>query len=114
VARRKRDICRPNITRRVKVARQTKETDRKMPGRPRIAWCGKSVGRRNRIAAIIERATQRVGQLKKNFTKTTKLEIAKRTVRSTIERQTTKNWTLWSGRPPPKRKKGNSPYGRER
>jgi hypothetical protein len=31
VARRRRDICRPNITRRVKVARQTKETGRKVP-----------------------------------------------------------------------------------
>jgi hypothetical protein len=85
-----------------------------MPSRPRIAWRRKSVGRRNRIAAIIERATQRVGPLKKNFTKTTKLEIAKRKVRSTVERRTRKNWTLWRGRPPPKRKKGNAQYGKNR
>ncbi|PNF26395.1 hypothetical protein B7P43_G17126 [Cryptotermes secundus] len=25
-----------------------------------------------------------------------------------------KDWTLWRGRPPPKRKKGNGPYGRNR
>jgi hypothetical protein len=25
-----------------------------------------------------------------------------------------KNWTLWRGRPPPKRKKGNDPHGRNR
>jgi hypothetical protein len=37
----------------VKVARQTKENVRKVPGRP----SKKSVGRRNRIAAMIERAT---------------------------------------------------------
>jgi hypothetical protein len=36
VARRMRDIFRPNITLRVKVARQKKETGRKMPGCPRI------------------------------------------------------------------------------
>jgi hypothetical protein len=81
-----RDICRPNRTRRVKVAWQTKETCRKMPGRPRIAWRKKSVGRRNRIAAMIEWATQRVWPLKKNFPNTATLEIAKRTVRSTVER----------------------------
>jgi hypothetical protein len=98
----------------MKVARQTKETGRKIPGRPRIAWRKKSVGRRNRIAAMIERATQRVGPLKKNFTNTAKLEIAKRTVRSTVERRTRKNWTLWRGRPPPKRKKGNGLFGRNR
>jgi hypothetical protein len=114
VARRRRDICRPNITRRVKVARQTKETGKKMSGRPRIAWRKKSVGRRNRIAAMIERATQRLWPLKKNFTNTAKLEIAKRTVRSTVERRTRKNWTLWRVRPLPKRKNGNGLCGRDR
>jgi hypothetical protein len=114
VARRRRDICRPNITLRVKVARQTKETGRKMPGRPRIAWRKKSVCRRNRIAAMIERATQRVWPLKKDFTNTAKLEIDKRTVRSTVERRTRKNWTLWMGRLPPKQKKGNSTTRRNR
>jgi hypothetical protein len=54
-----RDIFRPNLALRLKVAGQTKETGRKMPGRPRTAWRKKSFGRRNRIAAMIERATQR-------------------------------------------------------
>jgi hypothetical protein len=98
----------------MKVARQTKETGRKMPGRPRIAWRKKSVGRRKRIVALIERETQRVWPLKKNFTNTATLEIAKRTVRSTVERRTRKDWTLWRGRPPPKRKKGNSSWWRNR
>jgi hypothetical protein len=135
VARHMSDIFRANITLRVKVATQT-VTGKKMPGRPRIAWRKKSVGRRNRIAALIERATQRVWPLKKKFTNTAKLEIAKLTVRSTVERRLRKqweacaraptdvlhriatnmekDWTLWRGRPPPKRKKGNGPRGRKR
>jgi hypothetical protein len=96
------------------VARQIKEKDREVPGRPRIAWRKKSVGRRNCTMAMIERATQIVWPLKKNFTNIATLEIAKRTVRSTVERRTGKDWTLWRGRPPPKRKKGNGPYGRNR
>jgi hypothetical protein len=111
VARRMSDIFRPNITLRVKVARQTKETGREMPGRPRIAWRKKSVGRRNRIEAMIERATQRVWPLMKNFTNTATLEIAKRTIGSTVERRARKNWTLWRGRPPPKRKKRHGLMG---
>jgi hypothetical protein len=49
------------------VARQTKETGRKMSGHPRIAWDKRSIGRRNLTRAMIERATQRVGPLKKNL-----------------------------------------------
>ena len=32
--------------------------------------------------------------------------------RKLLIRFTAKSWTLWRGRPPPKRKKGNCPYGR--
>jgi hypothetical protein len=49
-----RDIFRPNITLRVKVARQTKETGRKIPGRPRMDWRKRSVGRRNYIRTTYE------------------------------------------------------------
>jgi hypothetical protein len=42
---------------------------------------------------------------KRTYRKTTRLEIAKRTVRPTVERRTRKTGTLWRGRPPPKRKK---------
>jgi hypothetical protein len=58
VARRMRDIFRPNTTRRATVARQTKEKDRKVPGRPRNTWRKRSVVRRNCTVAVIERATQ--------------------------------------------------------
>jgi hypothetical protein len=67
VARRMRDIFRPNTTRRAKAARQIRKNDRKVPGRPRIAWRKRSVIRRNCTRAMIERATQRVGSLKKNL-----------------------------------------------
>jgi hypothetical protein len=49
-----------------------------------------------------------------NFTKTTRMDIAKRMVRSTVGLTKIKNWILWRGRPPPKRKKGNDPNGRNR
>jgi hypothetical protein len=55
--------CR-GTSQRVKEAWQTMETVRKMPSCPRIAWCKRSVGRRNHTRAMIEPATQRVGPLK--------------------------------------------------
>jgi hypothetical protein len=67
VARRMRDIFRPNTTRSATVARQIKEKDRKVPGRPRITWRKRSFVRRNCTMAVIERATQRVGPLKNNL-----------------------------------------------
>jgi hypothetical protein len=42
------------------------------------------------------------------------LEIAKQINTSPVLLQRSKHWTLWRGRPPPKRKKGNDPYGRNR
>jgi hypothetical protein len=39
------------------------------------------------------------------FGKTFRLENAKRIARSTVGLRTNKDWTLWRGRPPPKRKK---------
>jgi hypothetical protein len=45
-------------------------------------------------------------QVAEIFRKTRKLEMDVRTARSTIEKQKIKKWTLWRGRPPPKRKKG--------
>jgi hypothetical protein len=68
VARRMRDIFRPNTSRCAKVARQIRENDRKVPGRPRIAWHQRSVVRRNCTMTVIERATQRAGLLRKIFT----------------------------------------------
>jgi hypothetical protein len=45
-------------------------------------------------------------KLNASFGKTTRWEIAKLIVRSTVGLQTINIWTLWRGRPPPKRKKG--------
>jgi hypothetical protein len=44
-------------------------------------------------------------QIAEMFTKTRRLVVAKRTARATVEMQKMKNWTLWRGLPPPKRKK---------
>jgi hypothetical protein len=158
-----RDIFRLNTTRRAKAARQIRENDKKVPGRPRIALRKRSIVRRNCTRAMIERATQRVWPLKKNFgthQKETKGQRGKRPLHGRKKRTTTdgiqkwipgkrdllgsegtlrkilygiygpKNtkqilkapgrtrrimeWTLWRGRPPPKRKKGNGPCGRNR
>jgi hypothetical protein len=49
-----RDIFRPNMTCRAKVARKIKENDRKMPGHPRITWRKGSVVRRNCTMTVIE------------------------------------------------------------
>jgi hypothetical protein len=54
----------------------------------------------------------------RTYRKTTRLEIKKLIVGSHISQRQDKdmtiNWTLWRGRPPPKRKKGHGPYGRNR
>jgi hypothetical protein len=39
-------------------------------------------------------------------------KIAKQIAGSSVGLQQDKDWTLWRGRAPPKRKKGNNPYGR--
>jgi hypothetical protein len=54
------------------------------------------------------------GNFDMNFTKTARLEITKWMVISTAGLRTRMDWTLWRGRPPPKRKKGNGPYGKNR
>jgi hypothetical protein len=45
------------------------------------------------------------GNLDTTFRKTTRLGIAKRIAGSVVALQRIKKWTLWRGRPPPKRKK---------
>jgi hypothetical protein len=57
-------------------------------------------------------------QSKREFNKTLRntpgLEIRKRAAEISNGLQNDMDWTLWRGRPPPKRKKGNGPYGRNR
>jgi hypothetical protein len=50
----------------------------------------------------------------RTYRKTTGLEIEKRIVGSHISLRQDKDWTLWRDRPPPKQKKRNGPYGRNR
>jgi hypothetical protein len=45
---------------------------------------------------------QQIAEILRN---TRRLEVDRRTTRSTVEMQKIKDWTLWRGRPPPKRKK---------
>jgi hypothetical protein len=44
-------------------------------------------------------------QVAEIWRKTRRLEVAKRTARSTVDMQKMNDWTLWRGRAPPKRKK---------
>jgi hypothetical protein len=54
------------------------------------------------------------GNFDMNLTKIARLEIAKRIVGSSDSLRTDKDWTLWRGQPPPKRKKKNGPCCRNR
>jgi hypothetical protein len=51
------------------------------------------------------------GNFDMNFTKTARLEIAKRIVGFSDSLRPDKDWNLWRGRPPPKRKKNGIAYG---
>jgi hypothetical protein len=103
VARRMRDIFRPNMTRRAKVARQQENSVRRDPTRDKLmlgtskGWalrrdngCNRNVTRGIRIEA---------------YEKTTGLQIEKRVVGSHISLGQDKDWTLWRGRPSLKREK---------
>jgi hypothetical protein len=55
----------------------------------------------------------RRGTRKKTPYETVNVKITKQITRFTAGLLPVKNWTLWKGRPSPKRKKGNGPYGRD-
>jgi hypothetical protein len=62
--------------------------------------------RGNRKKALYEFVSIKIAQqIAEIFRKTRRLEVAKRNARSTVEMQKMKDWNLWRGRPPPKRKK---------
>jgi hypothetical protein len=112
VARRMRDTFRPNTTRRTKVARQQEtsvgknRTKNKVMLRTSKGWTlGRGNGRNRNVTSGIRIEA---------YEKTTGLEIEKRIVGPHISLRHDKDWTLWRGRPPPKRKKGNAQYGRNR
>jgi hypothetical protein len=62
--------------------------------------------RRTQKNALCEIVSMKIAQQRAEISeKTRRLEVAKRTARSTVEMHTMKDWTLWRGGPPPKRKK---------
>jgi hypothetical protein len=62
-----------------------------------------------------KRASQGIGGIRiKNIYEISSEKIMEHVVGTSSRLPNMKNWTLWRGRPPPKRKKGHSPYGRKR
>jgi hypothetical protein len=101
-----RDIFRPNTTRRAKVARH-KENCWKDHTRDKV-MLGTSKG------WTLERDNWRNynlirGTRTEPYRKMTGLEIAKQIVGSADSLRPDKDWTLWRGRPPQKRKKEKRP-----
>jgi hypothetical protein len=112
VARRMRDILRLNTTRRAKVARCKENSVEKNRTRDKVmlgTLKGWTLGRDNRRNCNVTRGTRI-----EPYRKMTGHETAKRITESPVPSQNIKNWTLWRGRPPPKRKKGKGLDGRNR
>jgi hypothetical protein len=156
------DVARTGSSRRGRVTRHAKETDRKMSRRATVARRRRDIVRKNlahgtggfprkglvmadkkitRCASMAEHNRVRPqGDHLESRTSPHK-DVSKRTrekreLRETIRKlrkqfetyanaqagvlrgiatnKNVKNWTLWRGRPPPKRKKRNGPYGRNR
>jgi hypothetical protein len=130
VARRMRDIvksyltqekCRPRrelvtsrtrTTHRAKVARHKKNSVGRDRTRDKVLLRtskGWTLGRDNGRNHNVTRGTRIEA-----YGKMTGHETAKRIIEPPIPSQNIENWTPWRGRPPPKRKKGNAQYGRNR
>jgi hypothetical protein len=68
--------------------------------------------RGTRKRAIYEIVSMKIAQqIAEIFRRIRRLEVAKRTARSTVEMQKMKDWTLWRDRPSPKRKKETAATG---
>jgi hypothetical protein len=112
VAWRKRNIFRQNMTRRATLARRKENSvgrdrsrDKMMLGTSK----GWALGRDNRCNHNVTRGTRIEA-----YKKMTGQETAKRIIEPHVPSQNFENWTPWRGRPPPKQKKGNDLYGRNR
>jgi hypothetical protein len=137
VARCIRDIFKPNMTPRAAVARCRRNAFKKETTQGNFRCQRKKLAIENCLHRLWkqpydkpqplrdDRSSAKKPDLKKvqmeskgnfdiNSTKTTRLDFAKQMVRSTGRLKKINNWTLWRGRPPPKRKKGKGPYGRNR
>jgi hypothetical protein len=123
VARRSRDTLAPNMTRRAKVARrrrhivgnnQTRKNvaggtlrSRRLQAQPEGNTGTKDEHTRRRLHPRNERTASQT------LRKTLRLNIRQQAIKIPSRSQI-KNWTLWRGRPPPKRRKVNGLFGRNR
>jgi hypothetical protein len=132
VARRKRDIVksylpqekchsrrglttsRTRTTHRAEVARRNKSS----VGKNRTRWRQLIRRRGNKETKIRDFEDQLLlgskWEMNKTLRRGNERETTKKINTSPTRLQRSKHWTLWKGRPPPKRKKGNGPYGRNR
>jgi hypothetical protein len=104
VARRKENIVRNKWTR-AKADRGIQKMRTRHEGRKSVNDLGGGRPRYLRKRDLKKRELESTGYLDTTFSKTTRLEIAKQIARSTVGMRRARNWTLWRGRPPPKRKK---------
>jgi hypothetical protein len=77
----------------------------KLQGRNGVEDLGSGQSRYLKKPNLTKVQVESMGNSDMNFTKTTRLEIAKRMVRSTAGLQKIRKCILWQGKPPPKRKK---------
>jgi hypothetical protein len=104
VARRKGNIVR-NKWIRAKAERGIQKVRTRYKGRKIVKGLGGGRPRYLRIRDLKKLRLESTGNLDTTFSKTTRLEIAKRIARSTAGMRKIKCWTLWRGRPSPKRKR---------
>jgi hypothetical protein len=144
VARRIRDIFRPNTTRRAAVARRRRNAFKKEITQGNFGCQKKELAVDNCLHRLYKQHyedSQPLRGTRSSVEKPAGGTIAPRSrtskwredqeerrrqeVQATIQvllrrhkelpkKDMIKNWILWRGRPPPKRKKGNGPYGRNR
>jgi hypothetical protein len=101
--------CKGNIVRnkwtRAKAWRGIQKMRTRHEGRKRVKDLSGGRPRYLRKRDLKKLRLESTGKLDTIFSKTTRLEIAKRIVRSAVGMRKLKCWALWRGRPPPKRKK---------
>jgi hypothetical protein len=104
VAWHKESIVRNKWTR-AKAERGNQKVQTRHEDRKRVKDLGGGRPRYLRKRDLKKLQLESTGNLDTTFNKTMRLEIAKRIARSTVGMPKIRNWTLWRGRPPPKRKK---------
>jgi hypothetical protein len=98
----RRDICRPNIAHRAKVARRKENSVGKNCTRDEVMLRILKGWMLRRDTGINRNVTR--GTRIKPYRKMTRHETVKRITESPVPSQNIKNWTLWRGRPPETKK----------